>query len=76
MSNQTNALFKELTPEEANQIKGGFYLSSPARQVLGLISGIRRNGGSSLGLNALSGRSITFSGGVQRLPLRLIFRRR
>jgi hypothetical protein len=44
--------------------------------VLGLISGIRRNGGSSLGLNALSGRSITFSGGVQRLPLNLIFWRR
>jgi len=29
-----------------------------------------------LGLNALSGRSITFSGGVQRLPLNLIFWRR
>lgn len=68
---RTSEIFIEIESKQAATIKGG----NAFLQVRGLISGIFNGGYRNFGLGALAGQSIALFGGVQRVPLYLIFRR-
>lgn len=67
-----NGLFVQLTDEDAATTNGGL---GAAAQALWLIRGIRNGGYRNSALGALAGQNITYTGGVRRVPLYLIFRR-